>query len=562
MMTLKIKMKGGFKAMAEEEFVKKVKVLPDNLPIWIMCSEAGQSKRQLESGVNRKTTLINDIPSLIDASKNIMQEDDKNPQKRVGYASMVYVANDLPDILKSNLSMVTKYIDELQHVTVFEVNVKAKDKPVFTHTERQFGTMNDLIDYALTNIRNDTIDAMDPNDRQTQILKELRAKVASLEDRVERTNELINNKQKELDDVSNQLATLSDREQREYLPKIDDLNSELKKLKADLQDTNNLLTVEKQKSRQYINERDKALDDKGRAEADLIGYKQVVEEHENTIATKDARIADLKNQVAQDYKEKKDIIASRVDSEVYTQIQNTLEETKRDLDSQKERNTSLYTDNQRLRVINDRLEDKIDDMRQSANNIEQFGRTDRIETVSLRNTDLLYIKVFDQLAFHRKAINTLYERLSESYKHPKLIILKYDEETDKDLFYNINLFANLGQIDGLVDRGILVPSSYMSTGREDFEEICDFVMVVDYVKSSDYYFETSAKNFYMTFVQHSADIKRYNLRGLPISYDRDSMYDISYNSDMAENVNRNLRERMFDLRIDNWILKMKQNGYQ
>src|SRR5699024_11260548 len=79
------------------------------------------------------------------------------------------------------------------------------------------------------------------------------------------------------------------------------------------------------------------------------------------------------------------------------------------------------------------LQDEIHFLREGEENLQSIGRTLNVDKHVFNKLDLVYIKVFDDLPYFRKAAKMFFERLAVRYEGTShLMILRHDDGLDRD----------------------------------------------------------------------------------------------------------------------------------
>src|SRR5699024_1899017 len=171
--------------------------------------------------------------------------------------------------------------------------------------------------------------------------------------------------------------------------------------------------------------------------------------------------------------------------------------------------------------------------------------------------DLIYIKVFEDLPYFRKATKMFYEKVAERYGGTShLIILKHDDGMDGSYFSGVPLYSKVRDIpeyEGIVR---MFPNPYIFTDAMRWERDIEMVMIIDYMKNDEYYATTKATERVMTMVRRYEDIENYGLKGSPIALDGKTVFDIGYDRQIDGSRVAANRERLLSEKVDRWVDKI------
>lgn len=520
---------------------------PENEPIWVITSYLNE-KEDIENGLNRNTVrLININDILINAEASLR---DGQP-----CASLI-ITEHLPVDIESRLSEVVKALNLMPKVKVYEIN---RD-PLFNYAA-EIGSIRQLILLSRDKTRSENIKTFDnPDDKQAEIMRSLEADIAILETKLEGLN-----KEKEVEEQGKleairRLKELVVEVEQRYLPDVNRYKSLAEQLEVNLKDIKVDLEQEQNKTDKYRKEKDEAL-------SKVVDLEYNVKALRNKIDEKDKRIELLEIEVKRKEKEINQVVLDRdkmlstmVEEEQTIMLANELkaEKKKKDTALGEIDNLRIETREKQYTIIE--LEREISNLRQGTDNVTATGRTSLLDSQTLNNTDLIYIKVIDNLPYHRLAITMLFDLLNAGkYKDNKgcLIIIKNDEGLDHVKFKGIDIIGDLEGMRYDTNKVKLYPSATMFTGYESFEKDFGFVFVVDYIQSNSYYLDSRARSHFMTMVQASHLVNDIvGLKGSPLSVDRDSIFNLNFDPNIANSGFVENRHATLMNKVTEWYHKL------
>lgn len=508
--------------------LKKPGVFPDNEPIWVVGNIL--DKQAIEDGFNRKAMAINNLDDLITAvEKSIL-----NSKPR---ASLL-IMSDIPSSLKSSLEEFRRLVNTLSEVNVYEIG--RGDSHVVDHPI-EYGTLNALIAEARGLSRTQYITDMDPSDKQKQVMLTLDEDLAIYKDKLkESLTQIVNlntqthNLQLEIADLKAKLSNNSEVKMEAYRETIERLESMLSRLESDLH-------TEKKKSAELSSKYADVINKN-------IDLNYTIEALKNKIEKADALTEKFKqelkaqNQLYNELQTRMSNLAkAQVDKEQYVMLSSDLDRSKKlvqDLEAQlnevriqsREKDIDIQDLNRELdKYYRDELTQTV------------LGRTAILDKATLTTTDLIYIKIVNELPYFRLALTYLFEEIQERYDNKaKLLILKNDDGLDSYLFNGLNIYADLNSIPRDAKMARLHPNIKMFMGIEKLEESTDCLVVVDYIQNNEYYLSTKARETVMTMVRDvemmssmDSSKKALKFHGSPLTLGVRSIFDLEYDPRIA-----------------------------
>src|SRR5699024_471557 len=154
----------------------------------------------------------------------------------------------------------------------------------------------------------------------------------------------------------------------------------------------------------------------------------------------------------------------------------------------------LYVKHEQRKYEMESLLDDIHLLREGEENLQSIGRTLNVDKHVFNKLDLVYIKVFDDLPYFRKAAKMFFERLAERYEGTShLMILRHDDGLDSEYFEGVPLWSKIGDIPEEDKIIRMFPNPYIFTGADKCEKEVEFLMIVEYMKNDEYNAITQSK---------------------------------------------------------------------
>lgn len=519
---------------------------PDREPIWVITDRLSE-KEDLENGFNRETIRLMNIDDLIiNAEASLI--------KGQPHASLI-ITEHLPTGVEQHFREVVKALNLMPNVKVYEIN---RD-PVFEYGV-EMGSIRQLIVLSKDKTRSETIkEFTDPTDKQADIMRSLEEDIVILKSQLEDEKKAKGKVEEEKKEALRRLKEMASEVKNRYLPDkerfkklADQLQNELDGVKIDLEQ-------EKSKTNKYRKEKDEALD----RETNL---EYAVKALENRIKNKDERIELLNAEVARKEKEINKVVLERdrvlgtmVEEEQALLLETHLKEEREEKERALGEVESLRVSVREKEFNINELERTISNLRQGNDSVKNTGRTNLLDTQRLQNTDLVYIKVIDHLPYHKLAIKMLFDLLNNKKYNQRgcMIILKNDEGLDHENFKGINVVGDLDDLHREADIVRLYPSTSMFSGIESFENEYDFVLVLDYIQSNQYYLDTNARSHFMTMVKSSDRVQKISgLKGSPLSIDSDSIFSLRFDPAIGNAAFKENRHNALFNKVHQWYLKL------
>lgn len=521
---------------------------PDNEPIWYI-GDSLSDRKELNEALNRESVKIDNLDELIHNVEMSLVNGEP-------HASLV-IMNRIPNELQENLTQLKTALDIMEYVKVYEIG---RD-PLFEFGQ-EVPSIFKLKELSFDRTRSKNINLYtDPTDKQAEILKSLELDLITSRNKEVELREELEKLENEKIKLENMVKELSFDIDEKYLAKINKLNDQIEDLEDSMTNLSIDLETERNKTQQYAK--------------DLAEKTALISEKEYELKASDYRVKDRENKIDRLKKEKskleetierleieqRKLISTSVDEEMVVVLQESLETEQLQKKLLEDDVESLNIDlkNREYEIKN--LQNTISQIRNGESEIATVGRTYNLDTGTLNKTTLIYIKVFEELPYLRMYCNDLFKLLSERhYNNSLMIVIKNDDGLDSKVFNGLGLLSNFNDLEINKNMYRLYPSSTMFSGLEQIDNDFDLLFVVDYIKSKDYYLDSTSRKTYMTSVSHSKKINEYDLRGLPISLDNDSVLDIKYDSEIANSSMKENRQLFVTKKVADWYKKLNIGG--
>jgi len=540
--------------MGLAEQLKLIKgAFPEKMEIWLITEHVTYIN-EFEEIFHRKPRYIRDLNELIQAV-------DQSPKYTVGetnqqyvYASVIFY-KALPSNIVSELTNVVNILDIVEKINVYEVE---RDDQLYEHSHI-YGSLTQLEkDYKGLD-RSEYIHDLPEEDKQKRVMEEMDLELARVKENLKMREENIvkmTKEYKELVKKNNDLKAQIDTEvnihSKEREAELEESKRELRRLRDELDLAQKSLLSRRQEI--------KELEDKN---FDLEYTRDALENQVNRlkddIQLKDEDYTSLEEDYRNLQEERADLLLKTSEGEKYEVILDDLESVRLRLEAtEKElRDTRILFREEEIR--NKDLENTIEMQRRGHITEEVMGRTAILDHMTLKNTDLVYIKVVDSLPYHRSAVNALFEHIDEQYNNKaRLMIISYDDGLDKYRYEGLNVYRALEDVDIRDKMYRLHPNTSMFTGGHQYEENIELLFVVDYTGGNDYLIQTESLSNIMTMVRYADMLKdeRLELRGIPLTLGAESIYDLTYNPRIANLGLAKTRKKVLDHNTKDWLERL------
>lgn len=523
---------------------------PEKMEIWLV-TEYVSYINEFEEIFHRKPRYIRDLDALIEAVDQSPKYTIEGSDEQYVYASVIFYKS-LPASIVSELTNVVSVLDIVKQLNVYEV---ARDDQIYPGTY-VYGSLRQLEKEYKGLDRSQFIHDLPSEDKQKRVLEDLDLEVNRLKELLDQREENIvklTKEYKELIKKNNDLKSQVDTEVnvhgKERELELELIKRETRELRDNLDLANkNLLT-----RRQEIKELE---DSKFNLEYTTEALKSQVTRLKDEIQLKDEDYTSLEEEHRNLQEERADLLLKTSEGEKYEVMLDELERLRLRLDAtEKElRNTRILYREEEIR--NQDLQHTIELQRKGHITEEVMGRTAILDHIELKSTDLVYIKVVDELPYHRSAVSALFEQIDEKYNNKaRMAIISYDDGLDKYRYDGINVYRSMDDVDIRDKYFRLHPNTSMFTGGHTYEEKIELLFIVDYTGGNDYLVTTKAMSNVMTMVRRASQLNdgRLGLTGIPLTIGAESIYDLTYNSQIANAGLAKTRKRIIDMNAKKWL---------
>lgn len=526
---------------------------PDSDHIWVISQHLYQ-KEEVESGLNRSTIHIKDIDSLIRAF-DMAPKHNKEPM-----VSCV-IFNDLPEHIKTSADEVKGILELASSIKVYEVGRTSQ----WIDGSHEFGNLNALIKMSKGMDRSKFIIDLPVEDKQRSVLESLEADIGVAESKIKDKDAYVKQLNQTVETLERGIMDLEAQIKHEYKPREQKYTQRLDSLKDRLDEVNIELEAERRKSYEYAeinkNLNNKSVDDTYTIEA----LQNKLEKSKSQVGVLQREIENRDQELSNYQKRMHGILSTAVDGEKYVILE-------RDLQAEQEKvkqyENELKYASVRVReyeIDNEYLRGQISTMRKGQLTSNVLGRTLTLDHYRLKNTDLVYIKVIDNLPYHRLAGQMLFEELLTRYNNRvNMVIIKNDEGMDNQFFDGLPLYKDFNEISQGVNQFRLHPHTTMFTGLDNYESEVDCLYVIDYIKNNDYLLESLARETVMTMVRYPDMVKdgQLGLKGNPLTIGTESIYDLKFNPKIDASTIKTNRHHMLRILVSDWADRLNiRRGY-
>src|SRR5699024_2033113 len=477
---------------------------------------------------------------LVDAMTNLSTEE-------YDIKASDILTKETPPEIRQNFSQVIELL-ELTGVNVFEIKIDKTVKDAY-----RFHSITDFLKFARNQRRKERISHVKDEEQRT-ILEELQVETDAQKEVIQELEGKIKTTEEEMEKISFEYDGLKQEIDTVYKVERDEAVEQKRTLEENIEDLQRRYDTEKRKNESYRQEKDEALNELTDLRVERESYKQVYREKEAEIRKLKRKLDNKERKIREVIKEKEELFSSRVDSEEHVVLSNELDKVRKEKESLEDYIAKLYVKHEQRRFEMESLQDEIHFLREGEENLQSIGRTLNVDKHVFNKLDLVYIKVFDDLPYFRKAAKMFFERLAERYEGTShLMILRHDDGLDSEYFEGVPLWSKIGDIpeeDKIIRK---FPNPYIFTGADKWEKEVDFLMIVDYMKNDEYYATTQSKEKVMTVVRRDTDIEDYGLKGSPIALEGRSVYNIKYSEQIDMTKLPSNREARLEGRVNEWI---------
>lgn len=513
-------------------------------------------KQTIEDGINRSLKSVTDMDGLIESMNYLF--------KVQGTVSVI-ITNKLPEKIKIKLEQIVKVFDELQNnqkkVTVFEIGLNG----IF-NTPYKFGDIIGYLEYVRHARRVDEIEAFEMSSDPTKV--EQGAVMRELLVETQAQKERLKNLEQDKEDILKRLKVavaentdLSTKIEADLKVTIRELNELIFLKDEELDHVKTKLTLEVAKTKDYKVKYDKQVDELTNANAEIQALTKL---HDVDAETKRKLYNEkerLKVRIDELEEEKRELLISRSDAEDALYLAKKLEKANDEIEKLK---TALETSKIEYRSKElelQFLEQDLEDIRNGTTELRELGRTLRLGSCQLDGTNVYYFKFINDLPYVMSQIQLfakmLKDRDGENSLH--VMVLMNDEGLQSRMYSDLELYGNVGDVPTDVETFLLYPSPGMFANADVYSGKVKNLIVLDYIKSNEYYVKTTGITKIMTVVKKSSMISELGLSGVPISLDSGSKMNIRFDEGIERAMVYKTKQKMLQARLKTFLNAMGIN---
>lgn len=516
----------------------------DNEGIFLISSNY-MEKQQIEDGLNRETERISTVGDLIRAFTDLTTSE--------GIRASVIITSEIPTEIRKSLEDVRDVL-EVSSIPVFEIGVGEVVEGAY-----RFGTINDFLVFVRGNRRKARISEVKDKE-QRDILQELQLESEARLERIQQLEQEVTTYEERIEEVEGKYDTLKTEVEQVYEVQRDTAVEESKRIEKELGNVTRLYDVEKKKSEQYRLEKDAAIGELTELRLNLTSLENVIGEKQGEIKKLEAKVKEQHTRIQSIMREKDNILTSKVDAEELVILNKELDKERLRIDELEEEITELEVKNRQVKYEKELIEKEKELLQDGEMELQDLGRTMKLDTYKFNRVNLIYIKVFEWMPYMRLAIEMFFNKLSENVQgRSHLMLMRYDDGMDAEYFRGIPLWSKLRDVPASDRIFRMFPNHVMFQRVSEWEKHVELLVVVDNIKNNQYYLESRAREKYMTVVRRSTDMKQYDLKGSAITIDGESIYDITEDDTIKNSSLEINRRRLLEVKVSRWVDEVWEN---
>lgn len=504
-----------------------------------LISSNHMEKQQIEDGLNRETSRIMTVGDLVRAFTDLTTSE--------GVRASVIITDEIPTDIRKSLEEVREGI-EVSGVPVFEIGTGEIVDGAY-----RFGTIPDFIDFARINRRKASISQVTDTE-QRGILEELQQETEVKQSTIDELTEEVEVLEEELEEVKGKYTTLETQVEQVYKVQRDNAVESEKALRDTHEETARLFEVEQQKSEQYRKEKDEALGEMTELRFEVVSLEKAIQDKQNEIRKLERIEQSNKREIERHIREKDEIVKSKVDAEDHVLLNTELDKAREEINGLKTKMLNMEVEKRTVEYEKELIERENQQLKDGELNIQEIGRTMKLDKYKLESTELIYIKVFEMVPYLRLALQMFFDKISERVDgRSHMMIMRHDDGLDGEYFEGVPLWSKLKDVPASDRVFRMFPNHVMFARLHEWEKQVKLLVVVDNIKNNDYYLESRSRERFMTVVRRESDIQKYNLKGSPITVSGKSVFDVSEDNTIKSAGIQVNRRRLLDVKVDEWI---------
>ena len=521
----------------------------DNEQILYLSSDKLE-KQEIEDGINRKLDLIRTIESLV--------EEIEGSVARQGRATII-VTDTMADEFNMHLSHLVRAFATMDKrvLKIVEIGIGEVFEGAMT-----FGDVLSFIEFVRKERRVEYIEEVEAQGtveaaEEGRVLRELLVEVDAAREKVETYEKHLGEKEEELLRVSADYQKLKTTVSHVYEVEKKNLVHEIEKYEEELSELKRVIKIEREKIKDYEKELGECKSINIGLELDKKSLEGLSDDRKRENRALTSEMKSYKNQIEKLQNEKIEIIKSRVDAEEHVLLS-------KELDKERGEKIELEKDFMQLKVENRKKEfdisgllEDIEELRMGEDDIQTYGRTQKLDEHKFESMNLIYIKVVNDLPYLMSALKEMVKIIKEQFGgRTHVMVLRNDEGLDGMYYDGMQLYGTIGDVREGDENFLLHPTRKMFTGADKFERNVNTLVVLDYIRSPKYYLSTNAFGRVITVVRDSDMIRKYGLTGTPVSLDSGSLLDIRYDDRIDKADLKQTREAFIRTKVENWLSRI------
>lgn len=518
----------------------------DNEQILYLSSDVLE-KQTIEDGINRNLFLVRTLETLV--------EEIESSIARQGQVTVI-VTDKMAEVFRMSLShLVTAFSTmEPNVLRVVEIGIGETFEGALT-----FGDVLSFIEFVRKERRVEYIGEIESSGtaegvEEGRILRELMVEVSAVREKVETYERLIEEKDNELDRVNSDYQQLKTTVKHVYEIEQKNMKSEIEQLSEEIKELKRLMSIEKEKVKDYEKELGEFRSKTKGLELDKKSLSELNNDNKRITRALENEINSYQLTIKKMEREKVAIIQSRVDAEEHVLLSNELDKERSERIELEKEMAGLEVENRKKDFSIAGLMEDIEELRNGEDELQTYGRTQKLDEYKFKTLNLVYIKIIDDLPYLMSSLTEMLTILKEQFPgRTHVAILRNDEGLDGQYYKDLQLYGTIGDVREDDEVFLLHPTRRMFTGADKFERNVNTLVVLDYIRSPKYYLNTDAFERTITVVKDSSSIKRYGLKGTPVSLDLGSMLDIKYDVKIEVAGLKKTKKAFIRTKVENWM---------
>lgn len=504
-----------------------------------LISSNHAEKQEIEDGLNREIDRILTVGDLVRSFTALTTNE--------GVRASVIITEEIPTEIRKNLEDVKNGI-EVTGVPVFEIGTGELVTGAY-----RFGTIPDFLGFARTNRRRSRISEVKDTE-QRKILDELQLETELQQTTIAEYKEEVTELEERLKEAVGQYETLNTEVERVYMVQRDNAVAGEKELRERYENMERLYDIERQKSEEYRKEKDTALGEMTELRLTATTLDSAIRDKQDEIRKLERANELTKSEIKKHIREKDHILKSKVNAEDHVLLSTELQKARKEIQNLQENIVGMEVENRKALYEKELVERENRNLQDGDINIQEIGRTMKLDTYKFERVELIYIKVFENLPYMRLALDMFFEKISKKVDgRAHMMILRHDDGMDGKYFKGVPLWGKLKDVPETNKVFRLFPNHVMFARANEWEKNVKLLVVVDNIKNNEYYLESRSKERYMTVVRRESDLREYELRGQPIALEGSSVFDIGEDSKIRNTRMQSNRQRILEVKVEEWV---------